>query len=169
MRTERLGFDLPWLIEEISWPDQEEVGRAVRLPTFEDIARGNYHRPVLEAFVLVPQLSDGALLGASLAPTLREAVETVDMPQRLATRALRFSNALKSVAIRSAWHAHRPMTPDGFPIVGATHREGVYVHCGHGSLGMQSAPATAKQLASHILNSSVIAPWLDLARFRSPS
>jgi glycine/D-amino acid oxidase-like deaminating enzyme len=61
------------------------------------------------------------------------------------------------------------MTPDGFPIVGATHREGLYVHGGHGSLGMQSAPATAKQLASHILNSSVIAPWLDLARFGSPN
>jgi glycine/D-amino acid oxidase-like deaminating enzyme len=124
---------------------------------------------VLEAFVFVPQLSDGALIGASLAPTLREAVETVDMPQRLATRAMRFSAALKSVAIRSAWYAHRPMTPDGLPIAGATHREGLYVHGGHGSLGMQSAPATAKQLASHILNSSVIAPWLDLARFGSPS
>lgn len=169
MRTERLGFNLPWLIEEISWPDQKEVGRAVRLPTLEDIAAGTYHRPVLEAFVFVPQFSDGALIGASLAPTLREAVETVDMPQRLATRAMRFSAALKSVAIRSAWHAHRPMTPDGLPIAGATHREGLYVHGGHGSLGMQSAPATAKQLASHILNSSVIAPWLDLARFRSPS
>jgi glycine/D-amino acid oxidase-like deaminating enzyme len=168
MRTERLAFDLPWLIEEISWPDQKEVGRAVRLPTLEDIAGGNYHRPVLEAFVFVP-LSDGALIGASLAPTLREAVETADMPQRLATRAMRFSAALKSVAIRSAWYAHRPMTPDGLPIAGATHREGLYVHGGHGSLGMQSAPATAKQLASHILNSSAIAPWLDLARFGSPS
>jgi glycine/D-amino acid oxidase-like deaminating enzyme len=169
MRTEPLGFDLPWLIEEISWPDQEEVGRAVRLPTLEDIARGNYHRPVLEAFVLVPQASGGALLGASLAPTLREAVESVDMPQRLAARAMRFSGALSSVAIRSAWYAHRPMTPDGLPMVGATHREGLYVHGGHGSLGMQSAPATAKQLASHILNSSPVAPWLDVARFSSAS
>jgi glycine/D-amino acid oxidase-like deaminating enzyme len=168
MRTERLAFDLPWLIEEISWPDQKEVGRAVRLPTLEDIAGGNYHRPVLEAFVFVP-LSDGAVIGASLAPTLREAVETADMPQRLATRAMRFSAALKSVAIRSAWYAHRPMTPDGLPIAGATQREGLYVHGGHGSLGMQSAPATATQLASHILNSSAIAPWLDLARFGSPS
>ena len=169
MRTEPLGFDLPWLIEEISWPDQEEVGRAVRLPSMEDIARGNYYRPVLEAFVLVPQPSGGALLGASLAPTLREAVESVDMPQRLAARAMRFSGALNSVAIRSAWYAHRPMTPDGLPIVGATHREGLYVHGGHGSLGMQSAPATAKQLASLILNSSAVAPWLDLARFSLPS
>jgi glycine/D-amino acid oxidase-like deaminating enzyme len=169
MRTEPLGFDLPWLIEEISWPDQEEVGRAVRLPTLEDIARGNYHRPVLEAFVLVPQASGGALLGASLAPTLREAVESVDMPQRLAARAMRFSGALSSVAIRSAWYAHRPMTPDGLPMVGATHREGLYVHGGHGSLGMQSAPATAKQLASHILNSSPVAPWLGVARFSSAS
>jgi glycine/D-amino acid oxidase-like deaminating enzyme len=169
MRTEPLGFDLPWLIEEISWPDQEEVGRAVRLPTLEDIARGNYHRPVLEAFVLVPHASGGALLGASLAPTLREAVESIDMPQRLAARAMRFSGALSSVAIRSAWYAHRPMTPDGLPIVGAAHREGLYVHGGHGSLGMQSAPATAKQLASQILNSSPVAPWLDVARFSSPS
>ncbi|MEA2668936.1 MAG: hypothetical protein QOJ33_1870 [Chloroflexota bacterium] len=169
MRTEQLGFDLPWLIEEISWPDQEEVGRAVQLPTLEDIARGNYYRPVLEAFVLVPRLSGGALLGASLAPTLREAVESVDMPQRLAARAMRFSAALGSVAIRSAWYAHRPMTPDGLPIVGATHREGLYVHGGHGSVGMQSAPATAKHLASHILDSSVVAPWLDVARFSSPS
>jgi len=169
MRTEPLGFDLPWLIEEISWPDQEEVGRAVQLPTLEDIAGGNYYRPVLEAFVLVPQPSGGALLGASLAPTLREAVESVDMPQRLAARAMRFSAALGSVAIRSAWYAHRPMTPDGLPIVGATHREGLYVHGGHGSLGMQSAPATAKHLANHILDSSVVAPWLDVARFSSPA
>jgi glycine/D-amino acid oxidase-like deaminating enzyme len=27
LRTERLGFDLPWLIEEISWPDQIRAHR----------------------------------------------------------------------------------------------------------------------------------------------
>ena len=42
------------------------------------------------------------------------------------------------------------MTPDGLPLVGATHLEGLYLHGGHGSIGMQSAPGTAKALAALI-------------------
>jgi glycine/D-amino acid oxidase-like deaminating enzyme len=39
------------------------------------------------------------------------------------------------------------MSPDGLPLVGPTGVEGLFVHGGHGSIGMQSAPWTARELA----------------------
>jgi hypothetical protein len=38
------------------------------------------------------------------------------------------------------------MTPDGLPLVRSAGIDGVYVHGSHGSIGMQSAPGTARIL-----------------------
>jgi D-hydroxyproline dehydrogenase subunit beta len=51
------------------------------------------------------------------------------------------------VSVTAGWYGMRPMTPDGLPIVGRTETEGLFVHGGHGSIGMQSAPWTARALA----------------------
>jgi glycine/D-amino acid oxidase-like deaminating enzyme len=43
----------------------------------------------------------------------------------------------------------RPMTPDGMPIAGEVPGvSGLYVHGGHGSIGMMTAPATARWLVN---------------------
>jgi glycine/D-amino acid oxidase-like deaminating enzyme len=151
MRTARLGFELPWIVEEMSWPDQDELGRAARPVTLEELSSGGHDLPVVEAFVLAPQPGGDALLGTSLAPSLIDAVEGVEMPRRLAARALAAAPGLARVPVVAAWSALRPMTPDGMPVAGRAGLDNLYVHGGHGSIGMMTAPATARRLARAIL------------------
>jgi glycine/D-amino acid oxidase-like deaminating enzyme len=40
------------------------------------------------------------------------------------------------------------MTPDGLPLAGPAEPDGLLIHGGHASLGMQAAPATAAWLAA---------------------
>jgi glycine/D-amino acid oxidase-like deaminating enzyme len=79
--------------------------------------------------------------------SLRDAVEGIGAPQRLARRVLEVAPNLQA-RITRAWWGLRPMTPDGLPVAGLA--DGVYVHGGHGSLGMQAAPATAAWLAASL-------------------
>lgn len=42
------------------------------------------------------------------------------------------------------WMGHRPSTPDGLPVIGPSPRcDGVWYACGHGHVGLASAPRTA--------------------------
>lgn len=167
VRTNQPREEIPWIIEEMSWPQQADLGRAVRLPTLAELATGTSARPVVEAFVFAPMAAGDALLGASLAPSLRDAVEGMDMPARLAQRALSLAPGLATVGVSNAWYGLRPMTVDGLPVAGSTAIEGLYLHGGHGSLGMQAAPATARWLAQAIVEnqSSPEMTWLNPARF----
>src|SRR5919202_2540099 len=88
MRTGPLPFAVPCIIEEMSWPDQDQLGRAAQAPTLADLAAGDHDAPGAEAFALAPLPGGGALLGTSLARSLLEALEGADMPRRLAARAL---------------------------------------------------------------------------------
>ncbi|MDX1195067.1 FAD-dependent oxidoreductase [Sinorhizobium medicae] len=45
------------------------------------------------------------------------------------------------------WSGLRPVTPDSKPIVGCTKVKGLYLNCGHGSLGWTLSIATASKLA----------------------
>lgn len=45
------------------------------------------------------------------------------------------------------WTGFRPVTPDSKPIVGPTKVKGLYLNCGHGSLGWTLSMATAGKLA----------------------
>ena len=160
MRTTPLPWALPWIIEEISWSDQVVLGCVTRSPTLADIGRETFGAPVVQAFVLAPQVDGSTFLGASLAPSLRDAVEGVDAPRLLSARACSVAPALGETRITRAWSALRPMTVDGLPIAGRSPVEGVWVHGGHGSLGMQAAPATAEWLAATITGSRHAAPQL---------
>jgi len=162
LRTGHLAFDLPWVLVDMSWPDLDELGRAARPPSLGEIAAGGYDRPVAATVAMVPQPSGRALLGTSLAPSLRDPVEGLDMPQRIARRALELLPGMSDVAVSAGWYGMRPMTPDGLPIVGQTAVEGVYVHGGHGSIGMQSSPWTAQGLARLVSGEEP----LDIAPFR---
>ncbi|MQW87898.1 D-amino acid dehydrogenase [Sinorhizobium saheli] len=50
----------------------------------------------------------------------------------------------------NAWTGLRPMTPNNQPIVGACKVAGLFLNCGHGSLGWTLCMATAQRLAAVI-------------------
>lgn len=150
LRTDHLAFELPWVLVDMSWPDLDELARVARPPLLSEVAAGGYDRPAAATVSMVPQPNGRALLGTSLAASLRDPVEGVDMPQRIARRALDLLPGLGDVRLTAGWYGMRPMTPDGLPLVGRTSIDGVFVHGGHGSIGMQSAPWTASMLAAVI-------------------
>jgi glycine/D-amino acid oxidase-like deaminating enzyme len=162
LRTARLDFNLPWIIEDTSWPDQDQLGRVARSPTLAEVAEGHDH-PVVQAFVIAQQPGGEALIGTSLSPSLREPYEGVDMPQRIAAKALAAAPGLAATPITAAWYGLRPMTPDGMPLAGPAGPLGLWVHGGHGSIGMMTAPAIAGWLAKAIVE-DVEVP--ELAEFR---
>jgi D-amino-acid dehydrogenase len=46
------------------------------------------------------------------------------------------------------WMGHRPSTPDGLPVIGPSPRcAGLWYACGHGHVGLASAPRTAELIA----------------------
>jgi glycine/D-amino acid oxidase-like deaminating enzyme len=148
MRTERLPFELPWIVEEASWPEQAALGRAGRPRPLDEFAGEEHDAPLAEAFLLSPAAAGEALLGAAMTLSLRDPPEGAAMPGRLARRALRLAPGLAGVGVSRAWSGLRPTAPDGLPVVGALPgAQGVYLHAAHASLGMQAAPATAARLA----------------------
>lgn len=165
LKTGRLPFRIPFTIEEMSWPDQDELGRVGRPPTLTELAEGGYDRPAVQAFVINQHLTGEALIGASMAPSLREAVEGVEMPRKIAEHALELAPGLGSTSIVASWYGLRPMTPDGMPLAGPVGAEGLFAHGGHGSIGMMSAPATGRWLVDSILDGRADP---ELARY-SPS
>jgi glycine/D-amino acid oxidase-like deaminating enzyme len=170
MRTSRLPFAVPWIVEEDSWPDQVVLGRAAEPALLADLAAGAHDRSVAQTFLLCPLPGGDALLGASLSTSLRDAIEGADAPAALARRALEVAPGLaRTIGITRAWSGLRPMTPDGLPLVGPTDVEGVYVHGGHASLGMQAAPATARWLAAHMHGEKTDPTLEDLWPSRFPS
>ena len=151
LRTARLDFTLPWIVEDMSWPDQDQLGRVARPPTLAEVAGGHDH-PAVQAFVIAQLPAGDALIGTSLSPSLREPYEGLDMPQRVAARAVAAAPGLADVPITAAWYGLRPMTPDGMPLAGPAGPTGLWVHGGHGSIGMMTAPAIASWLAKAIID-----------------
>ena len=162
LRTGKLGFELPWIVEDTGWPDQDQLGRVARPPTLAEVGAG-HDDPVVHAFVIAPQPAGDALIGTSLSPSLRDAFEGIDMPRRIAARAIAAAPGLAEVPITSAWYGLRPMTPDGMPIAGRAGPTGLWIHGGHGSIGMMTAPAIAGWLARAIVE-GVEVPELEELR-----
>jgi D-hydroxyproline dehydrogenase subunit beta len=163
MRTQRLDFEVPWIVEEVSWPDQAVLGAAASSTPLADLAAGLNDQPVGECFLLCPLPDGDAFVGASLSTSLRDAVEGIDAPQRVAARALEVAPGLaRSVGVTRAWWGLRPMTPDGLPLAGPAAADGLLIHGGHASLGMQAAPATAAWLAAWMHGEPVPAAFDEL-------
>lgn len=162
----RLDFELPWIVEELTWPDQEELGRRMSLDGLADVAAQRDDRPGVEAICLNPMLGGDARLGASVQPAFRDLLRNTDMPSRIAARALRMIPGLGSPAVRNVYPGNRPMLSDGLPVAGRTMVEGLCLHGGMGSIGMHAAPATARWLVDAILAGADIAQdWLRPGRF----
>ena len=61
------------------------------------------------------------------------------------------------------WSGLRPMTPDGTPIIGATHHDNLWLNTGHGTLGWTMACGSAQILADLIAQRSPAIRADDLA------
>jgi glycine/D-amino acid oxidase-like deaminating enzyme len=171
MRLIGFDFDLP-VLEEMSrsWISIEGQGTATRAPALTEVAEGDYDLPTSVAFAFLPKGKGIGIVGTSLARSLKDAVEGVHMPQRIARLALRFIPAMAVARAEAAWYGERPMTPDGMPVVGQLPESGLYVHSGHGTFGMLAAPATASWLADAMLGGEVPPHLrsLDPLRFGAP-
>lgn len=163
----RLDFPLPWIVEELTWPDQEELGRRMALHGLADIAAQRDDRPAVEAICLNPMRGGDARLGASVQPAFRDLLRNTDMASRIAGRALRMLGGLASLAVRNVYPGNRPMLSDGLPVAGRTAIEGLFVHGGLGSIGMAAAPATARWLVEAVLegDGDPAQDWLRPSRF----
>jgi glycine/D-amino acid oxidase-like deaminating enzyme len=163
----KLDFALPGIVEELTWPDQEELGRRMSLHGLADIAAQKDDRPAVEAICLNPMLGGDARLGASVQPAFRDLLRNTDMASRIAGRALRMLNGLSSLAVKNVYPGNRPMLSDGLPVAGRTAIEGLYIHGGLGSIGMAAAPATARWLVEAVLDHDGSPPqeWLRPGRF----
>jgi len=168
LRTDPLPFPLECMIEELSWPDQDVLGAVGAPRRLADLAEGRTDPPLADAVFLCPRRDGGALVGASMTLSLDAVPEGADMPGRLASRAVAAAPGLADVGVRRAWSGLRPTAPDGLPVVGRVPgSDGLLVHGGHTSLGMQAAPATAARLADEICGRPV-PDWyrtLDPGRF----
>ena len=148
----KLDFELPWIVEELSWPDQTELGKRMSLSGLADIAEKRDDQPTVEALCLNPMRGGDARLGASVQPALRDLIRNTDMPSRIAGRALRMISGLGSLKVSNAYPGNRPMLSDGLPAAGRTPIDGLFVHGGMGSIGMHAAPATARWLVDAVIS-----------------
>jgi glycine/D-amino acid oxidase-like deaminating enzyme len=163
---------LPWTVGHIlmdaGWAAPGDAASPGRAPTVEELAGGASGPEPWSAFALQQGPGGHAVVGGSLAASLREDTEQPETPRGLARRALRFVPGLASVPVVATWSGVRPVTPDGQPLVGPVPGlAGVWVAAGHGPTGVLAAPATARMLAEHLVGGRpdpAAAPF-DPARF----
>jgi glycine/D-amino acid oxidase-like deaminating enzyme len=163
----KLDFELPWIVEELTWPDQEELGKRMSLKGLSDVAEQRDDQPAVEAICLNPMRGGDARLGACVQPAFRDLTRNTDMPSRIASRTLRMLSGLGSPAVKNVYPGNRPMLSDGLPAAGKTSIEGLFVHGGVGSIGMHAAPATARWLVDAVLagDGNPAQEWLRPDRF----
>ncbi|RUV05158.1 FAD-binding oxidoreductase [Mesorhizobium sp. M6A.T.Cr.TU.017.01.1.1] len=163
----KLDFELPWIVEELTWPDQEELGKRMSLAGLADVAEQRDDQPAVEAICLNPMRGGDARLGASVQPAFHDLVRNTDMASRIASRTLRMLPGLGSPRVSNVYPGNRPMLSDGLPVAGKTAIEGLFVHGGMGSIGMHAAPATARWLVDAVLSGdgNPTQQWLRPDRF----
>ncbi|MGX5850164.1 FAD-dependent oxidoreductase [Mesorhizobium sp. PL10] len=100
-------------------------------------------------------------------PALRDLVRNTDMAARIAAPTLRMLPGLGSPRVTDVYPGNRPMLSDRLPVAGRTAIEGLYVHGGMGSMGINTAPATARWLADAMLSGdgNPKQTWLRPQRF----
>ena len=159
---------LPWQVthafQEATWPGEDEVAdQAAPLTMAELAAEETGATDEGTAFTLQQRPTGAAVVGASLAQSLREDPEHPETVRGLARRALRFVPGLAGVPVVASWSGVRPITPDGQPLVGPVPGlPGLWVAAGHGPVGVVLAPSTARMLASHLVDGQ---PTGDAAPF----
>jgi len=163
---------LPWTVGhalmDAGWAAPVDPAFQGRAPTIEELAGEPPDAEAWTAFALQQAPGGQAVVGASLAASLREDSEHPETVRGLARRACRFVPGLAGVPVVATWSGVRPVTPDGHPLVGPVPGlAGLWVAAGHGPIGVLAAPATARMLAEHLVDGRpdpAAAPF-DPARF----
>jgi glycine oxidase len=111
---------------------------------------------------------EGVVLGATMELGRHDAHVNKARVQELIDRA----EAVMPGELRAtgrAWAGVRPMSPDGWPLIGPT-REGVLLAAGHSRNGWLLAPVTAEIIAAYVFGFAIPAEWAALspARFEAP-
>ncbi len=148
----KLDFRIPWIIEELTWPDQEELGRRMSLDGLRDVAELRDDRIGVEAICMNPMLGGDLRLGATVQPAFRDLLRNTEVASRIAARTLRMIAGLDATTVKNVYPGNRPMLSDGLPVAGRTAIEGLFLHGGMGSIGMHAAPATARWLVDAVLS-----------------
>lgn len=107
--------------------------------------------------------SDGRMANTPTANSLRLSgqveLASVDTPPSWNRVDILLDHALKTYPslgskqdlVVDRWMGHRPSTPDGLPVIGASSRSADVVYAfGHGHVGFASGPATGRMVADHI-------------------
>jgi len=163
---------LPWTVGhtlmDAGWAASGDAGFPGQAPTVAELAGAPPDPEAWTGFGMQQGPGGHAVVGASLAASLREDSEHPETVRGLAARALRFVPGLAGVPVVATWSGVRPVTPDGHPLVGpAPGLAGLWVAAGHGPIGVLAAPATARMLAEHLVGGRpdpAAAPF-DPARF----
>src|SRR4029450_10064114 len=118
-------------------------------PSVRDVAEGVAEEPGIVSLLLGARPDGRCLIGTSLRRPLLDDPEGPETVRRLAERAARVSPVLEDVPVVAAWSGRRAHTPDGLPAVGSVSAvEGLVLAGGFSSIGMVTAPAACRRLAS---------------------
>jgi glycine/D-amino acid oxidase-like deaminating enzyme len=105
------------------------------------------------AAYLVPR-GGGTLVGSTLERVGFENRTTAAALQHLQDAAISVVPSLARASVARSWAGLRPLTPDGFPILGRDPEvPSLFYACGHGKNGVLLAPITAECVASLIAGS----------------
>ena len=114
--------------------------------------------------LLIQQNSTGhVLLGGSRISSTREDPEGFEVTREIARRAVGAIPALSEVPITAVWSGVRPMSFDGYPLIGwMPEIEGLFVASGHGGQGMILGGGTGRLSAQLIRREE---PFVDPTAF----
>jgi glycine/D-amino acid oxidase-like deaminating enzyme len=149
LETGRVDPQPRYAIEQALWPMQDEMASVVGSPTVREVADGATEEPGIVSLLLGTRPGGRCLIGTSLRRSLLDEPEGPETVRRLAERAARVSPALENVPVLASWSGRRAHTPDGLPVVGPVPGiDGLVVAGGFSSIGMVTAPAACRRLAS---------------------
>jgi len=149
LETGRVDHPPRYAIEQALWPVQDEMAGIVGAPTVREVAEGAAEEPGIVSLLLGARPDGRCLIGTSLRRSLLDDAEGPETVRRLAERAARVSPLLEDVPVVAAWSGRRAHAPDGLPVVGAIAGiDGLAVAGGFSSIGMVTAPAACRLLAT---------------------
>lgn len=116
----------------------------------------------------IAQRREDVVLGATLEfDRYDRAVDQARVAELLTAAEALLPGELKP--IDKAWAGIRPMSPDGWPLIGPS-GDGVFVAAGHSRNGWLLAPVTAEIISAYVLDGEISPEWAALspARFETP-
>jgi glycine/D-amino acid oxidase-like deaminating enzyme len=100
--------------------------------------------------LLHPTPDGTVLVGGSRQPVVAPEPEDPAVPREIVRQATRWMPGLAEARVLGAWWGIRPMSPDGFPLIGPV-RDGLHVATGHGPYGVMLAAGTGELAAALVL------------------